>query len=77
MGVSPNRDPFNQKAITEGHHTFWPSGVVVFCYGLLVERGSLLGETLPPLQMATVADGTHPTGMHSCFEFFQIFCHHK
>ena len=22
----------------------------------------------PPQQMATVADGTHPTGMHSCFE---------
>ena len=22
----------------------------------------------PPQQMATVADGTHPTGMHSCFK---------
>ena len=24
-------------------------------------------EQAPPQQMATVADGTHPTGMHSCF----------
>ena len=22
----------------------------------------------PPYQMATAAEGTHPTGMHSCFE---------
>ena len=28
--------------------------------------GALRGET-PPKQTATVADGTHPTGMHSCF----------
>ena len=25
-------------------------------------------ETDPPGDMATAADGTHPTGMHSCFE---------
>ena len=33
------------------------------------------GQTHPsPLQqMATAADGTHPTGMHSCWEL----CHHK
>ena len=24
-------------------------------------------DTLPPQQMATVTDGTHPTGIHSCF----------
>ena len=28
-------------------------------------KGGLLGDTPPP-QTATVADGTHPTGMHSC-----------
>ena len=27
-------------------------------------------QTRPPQQMATVADGTHPTGMHSCFMCF-------
>ena len=26
----------------------------------------------PPKQMATVADGTHPTGMHSCLKGVQI-----
>ena len=31
-------------------------------------------ETDPPLQMATAADGTHPTGMHSFFVIF--FCRH-
>ena len=30
---------------------------------------SLLGRP-PPQQTATVADGTHPTGMHSCCLFF-------
>ena len=45
---------------------WWPSGVVAFCYGLLVERWSLLGEGPPP-QMTTVADGTHPTGINSCY----------
>ena len=25
-----------------------------------------LGQTPPPQQTATAADGTHPTGMHSC-----------
>ena len=46
----------------------WPSGVVAFCYGLLVERGL----DPPPQQMATVANGTHPTGMHSCI--YLIVC---
>ena len=27
----------------------------------------------PPQQMATVADGTHPTGMHSCLYLFCIW----
>ena len=27
------------------------------------------GQT-PPQQTATVADSTHPTGMHSCFPYF-------
>ena len=27
------------------------------------------GTTPPPQEMATAGDGTHPTGMHSCFEF--------
>ena len=30
----------------------------------------MLGYTHPPLQTATAADGTHPTGMHSCFWLF-------
>ena len=25
------------------------------------------GQTPPPQQTATAVDGTHPTGMHSCF----------
>ena len=28
-----------------------------------------LGLGTPPRQMATVADGAHPTGMHSCWHF--------
>ena len=28
--------------------------------------GTLPGPGTPPQQTATVADGTHPTGMHSC-----------
>ena len=26
------------------------------------------GQTPPPHEMATAADGRHPTGMHSCFD---------
>ena len=26
------------------------------------------GAGTPPQQMATIADGTHPTGMHSCYK---------
>ena len=26
----------------------------------------------PPQQMATTAEGTHPTGMHSCFNYFHF-----
>ena len=37
---------------------------------LSVHRGGLpqcmLGTDTPPQQTATAADGTHPTGMHSC-----------
>ena len=29
-----------------------------------------LRQTLPPKQTATAADGTHPTGMHSCLDIF-------
>ena len=25
---------------------------------------------IPPQEMATAMDGTHPTGMHSCYEVF-------
>ena len=51
-----------------------PSGVI-FCYGLLVwPPGKAFWCDLllwpsgipPPKKTATVADGTHPTGMHSC-----------
>ena len=27
----------------------------------------------PPHETATVADGTHPTGMHSCLHYWKIF----
>ena len=27
----------------------------------------------PPGQMATAADGTHPTGMHSCYQLYRFF----
>ena len=58
----------------------WPSGLVafwlkvVFWYGLLV-WSSLMAfryglpyppNSPPPKKTATVADGTHPTGMYSC-----------
>ena len=39
--------------------------MVVYCYGLLVERRSVMAFWPPP-QMTTVVDGTDPTGMHSC-----------
>ena len=29
----------------------------------------LPGQTPPPQQTATAADGTHPTGMHSCYVY--------
>ena len=32
------------------------------------EVAERFGQT-PPRQMAIAVDGTHPTGMHSCFEF--------
>ena len=36
--------------------------------GCVWQGGCMAGET------ATAADGTHPTGMHSCFIIFQFFC---
>ena len=48
----------------------WPSGVI-FCHGLL----AMPCITPSPQQTATVADGTHPTGMHSFFlGLFPCFC---
>ena len=40
-----------------------------------VSRGVLLPRGMwrpPQKQTATVADGTHPTGMHSCMSTFEI-----
>ena len=38
-------------------------------------------DTPPPQQTATAADGTHPTGMHSCSNIntphFIFFCEHR
>ena len=34
-------------------------------------RHPLAGRQPPPQQTATAADGTHPTGMHSCFQIDQ------
>ena len=34
--------------------------------GELVSQHALRQTPRPPVEMATVADGTHPTGMHSC-----------
>ena len=34
--------------------------------GCLIQGGSAWGWRTPREQTATVADGTHPTGMHSC-----------
>ena len=46
-------------------------GVVVVCSGgCLLPRGGLVSQhalrQTPPGETATAADGTHPTGMHSC-----------
>ena len=35
----------------------------------VVSQHALTQTPLPPQQMATAAGGTHPTGMHSCFQF--------
>ena len=34
--------------------------------GVCVSQHSLRQTPLPPARLATAADGTHPTGMHSC-----------
>ena len=34
----------------------------------------VLRQTPPRPQMATAADGTHPTGMHSCIHIYTYFC---
>ena len=38
--------------------------------GCLLGGGVACGDPSPRKQTATVADGTHPTGMHSCFKDF-------
>ena len=35
------------------------------------------GQTPPPLETATAADGTHPTGMHSCYSKFVVLLLYK
>ena len=78
-GVSPYRDPFQP----EGHTRMafwcdlllWPSGEAFWCGGLLLWPSGWKGVSVrrDPPQMATVADGTHPTGMHSClWSLFQV-----
>ena len=55
------------------HVSVCPRGVCLSaCWDTLSEAGPLEqtppGDRHPPTeQTATVADGTHPTGMHSCF----------
>ena len=41
-------------------------------WGVCVSRHALRQPPLP-LQTATAADGTHPTGMHSCLHF-RVLC---
>ena len=43
----------------------WPRGVSRPRPGVCVSQHALR-QTPPPKQMATAADSTHPTGMHSC-----------
>ena len=38
----------------------------------LLPGGGVCGDPPPQKQMATVADGTHPTGMHSCLLHFLL-----
>ena len=37
---------------------------------VLVSQHALGQTPYPPGEMATAADGMHPTGMHSCFDIF-------
>ena len=42
-------------------------GVSQYTHGQMgYERGMWTGVYTPPLEMATAAVGTHPTGMHTC-----------
>ena len=47
-----------------------PGGV---CSGGVVSQHALR-QTPPPGETATAADGTHPTGMHSCLCYFRAYC---
>ena len=47
----------------------WSRGVCMVRGGVHSPGGS--GGDLPPT--ATAAGGTHPTGMHSCFQYFAVF----
>ena len=57
-------------------------GFVCFQWGFVLPRGgvclSACWDTTPsPQQMATAADGTHPTGKHSCIESGFSFCSNR
>ena len=49
----------------------WSWGVCLVGGGGLVSQHALW-QTPPPGEMATAADGTHPTGMHSCLAYFLL-----
>ena len=58
------------------YHPHRSCGKVMFLHlSVILSRGGVClsacwdtppGQTPPPQQTATAADGTHPTGMHSC-----------
>ena len=44
------------------------------CQGACMVGGGMCGRgACMAGEMATAADGTYPTGMHSCFSFFLVF----
>ena len=69
----PMADPPGPKADTPGTKSKHPSPAPE----PKADPPGPKADTPPPRQMATAADGTHPTGMHSCYRDGLLVNNHR
>ena len=71
-GVCSQGDAWSQGELVWGVCSWGVPGLEGSAPGGLVPGGCLVETPVPPPGTATAAGGTHPTGMHSCYQSFWL-----